>query len=99
MNRSEISSYSETKSGKLWRYGFEAWCNLEGQYLHIVADLRELKGRAYEMSICSLGIMGMDYGRDNKLQEIVDVLPGNEISFEVEKIRALFPIGNHLNIF
>ena len=22
-----------------WKYGDEAWCNLEGRYLHVVADL------------------------------------------------------------
>ena len=27
-----------------WRYGFEHWCNLEGQYVSIVADLSHLAG-------------------------------------------------------
>ena len=24
--------------GKAWPYGAENWCNLEGRYLHLVAD-------------------------------------------------------------
>ena len=23
----------------MWNYGKEVWCNLEGRYMHIVADL------------------------------------------------------------
>ena len=28
--------------GKAWKYGLEQWCNLEGRYMHIVADLSHL---------------------------------------------------------
>ena len=28
----------------IWNYGRETWCNLEGQYMHIVADLTHLAG-------------------------------------------------------
>ena len=27
----------------VWTYGKEVWCNLEGQYVHIVADLSHLR--------------------------------------------------------
>ena len=40
----------------------EIWCNLEGQYTTIVADLTDFSG-AYEMSICNLGVMGTEYVR------------------------------------
>ena len=49
-------------SGNLWNYGAEIWCNLEGQYVTMVADLAHLS--TYEMSICSLGVMGAEYVRD-----------------------------------
>ena len=29
--------------GKAWTYGKEVWCNLEGRYMHIVADLNHLQ--------------------------------------------------------
>ena len=51
-----------------WNYGRENWCNLEGQYTTIVADLSGLVG-AYEMSICSVGIFGTEYTREEWLPE------------------------------
>ena len=48
---------------QMWNYGAEIWCNLEGQYTTIVADLTDLSGQAYEMSICNLGVMGTEYVR------------------------------------
>ena len=51
-------------SGDFWNYGIEIWCNLEGQYVTMVADLAHLTGSVYEMSICSLGVMGAEYVRD-----------------------------------
>ena len=33
----------------VWNYGKEVWCNLEGRYMHIVADLSHLAGSSYEM--------------------------------------------------
>ena len=47
--------------GMIWNYGKELWCNLEGQYMHFVAELSHLSASSYEMSICSLGIMGTRY--------------------------------------
>ena len=28
----------------IWNFGKEVWCNLEGRYMHIVADLAHLAG-------------------------------------------------------
>ena len=47
-----------TTHNNLWNYGQEAWCNLEGRYIHIVADLNHLVGTGYSMELCSVGIMG-----------------------------------------
>ena len=51
-------------SNDIWNYGKEIWCNLEGRYMHIVADLSHLAGQGYEMQLCSVGIMGTQYVRD-----------------------------------
>ena len=45
-----------------WKYGKEIWCNMQGQYTTIVADLSGLTGD-YEMSLCNVAIMGTQYER------------------------------------
>ena len=37
------TSYGSTKNN-VWNYGKEVWCNLEGRYMHIVADLAQYAG-------------------------------------------------------
>ena len=45
------------------KYGIEAWCNMRGQYVHFVAS-----GVPSEsVTICSVGIMGTRYVRDQPL--------------------------------
>ena len=56
----------------MWNYGAEIWCNLEGQYTTIVADLTDLSG-TYEMSICNLGVMGTEYVRDTHLPSTIEL--------------------------
>ena len=46
----------------MWSFGKEVWCNLEGRYVHIVADYSHLSGAT--VSLCHLGIMGTKYVRD-----------------------------------
>ena len=53
----------------IWNTGKEIWCNLEGRYMHIIADLAHLAGQDYSMEICSVGIMGTQYVRDQILPE------------------------------
>ena len=60
-------------SGILWNYGIEIWCNLEGQYVTMVADLAHLTGQGYEMSICSLGVMGAEYVRNTEVTSIIEL--------------------------
>ena len=57
----------------LWNYGHEAWCNLEGRYTHIVADLSHLAGQGYSMELCSVGIMGTQYVRDETLPATLEI--------------------------
>ena len=57
----------------IWNYGKEVWCNLEGRYMHIVADLQHLAGQNYSMELCSIGIMGTQYIRDQTLPETLEI--------------------------
>ena len=50
--------YDGNTYSDVWNYGKEVWCNLEGRYMHIVADLSHLAGSSYSMELCSVGIMG-----------------------------------------
>ena len=54
-------------TGMNWTYGGEHWCNLEGSYLHIVSDMSHLADSSnnFIASICSLGVMGTKYEREN----------------------------------
>ena len=60
----EVTKPGEEASGDLWNYGLEKWCNMEGQYMTLVFDLSHFAEKSYEMSICSLGVMGAEYVRD-----------------------------------
>ena len=62
----ENSDFYGMGKGMVWPFGAEHWCNLEGQYLHIVSDMSHLAGQDYETSICSLGVMGTRYIRDGE---------------------------------
>lgn len=69
----------------VWSYGTEAWCNLSGQYVHLVADLTHLIP-PYTMSICSIGIMGASYVRDSTLPERIELAQGQSYSLVVPHI-------------
>ena len=76
-------------SGDLWNYGIEIWCNLEGQYVTMVADLAHLSGQVYEMSICSLGVMGAEYDRASALITKYDVHYKDTLTISIENIVAI----------
>lgn len=57
----------------VWNYGHESWCNLEGRYMHIVADLKHLEGLSYNMELCSVGIMGTQYVRDEIIPDTIEI--------------------------
>ena len=59
---------SSRPAADVWTYGKEAWCNSKGQYVHIVADLSHLSP-PYTMSICSIGVMGASYARNEAISE------------------------------
>ena len=61
--------------GDVWTYGIEVWCNLEGQYVHIVADLSHLVP-PYTMSLCSVGIMGTSFERIKPVPNHTEIAQG-----------------------
>ena len=100
------SGYQAPPEG-MWKFGHEAWCNMEGRYLTIVADLSSQAGktstlapRGYEMSLCHLGLFGALYKRTTPVPSSLEVLIGSPATLDVEKITAdaTTPITNTLDI-
>ena len=73
----ERTAYGDSP-GYEWTYGIEVWCNLEGQYVHIVADLSHLMPvyGSYTMSLCSVGIMGASFVRDEPMPTSIEIIQG-----------------------
>ena len=67
------ATYAGFKHNDIWNYGKEAWCNLEGRYLHIIADLSHIAEEDYNLNVCSVGIMGTQYVRDQSLPETLEI--------------------------
>ena len=82
----------------VWNYGIEIFCNKEGRYTHIVADLSHLTGQTYSMSICALGIMGTRYIRSNALPTSLEVTEGTVTTLNVQQIVSEYDIGNVLEV-
>ena len=60
---------------RIWNYGKQVPCNLEGRYVHVVADLNGLAQTHtnYQMSLCSYGIMGTKYVRDEPVASVIEI--------------------------
>ena len=69
--------------GKIWPFGAEHWCNLEGKFLHIVSDMSPYADEEYETSICTLAVMGTRYKRDygQSLPAEIDIITGESRDF------------------
>lgn len=84
--------------GMVWPFGGEHWCNAEGSHVHIVADLSHLVGD-YEMSICTLGVIGTRYVRTGEaLPAEIQLFPGESQSFKLDHIYSQIAIGTELAI-
>ena len=59
-----------------WKYGHEQWCNKEGRYLHLVADLAHQSGDTFTQSLCSLAVLGTIYKRESELAPSLFVQQG-----------------------
>ena len=63
-------------------YGHESWCNLEGQYLHIVSDDLSSTG-SNDIGLCHLGILGTKYIRDQELVSAISVIQGESLTLDI----------------
>ena len=70
----------------VWTFGIEKWCNMEGQYVHIIADLSHLANTPYIMSLCSVGIMGTSFERNEPLTDHTELAQGESIEIPVPHI-------------
>ena len=58
--------YDYKTETQAWTYGKEIWCNLEGRYMHMVADMSQQVASSLvsnKVSVCSLGVYGTKYVR------------------------------------
>ena len=87
--------------GYVWPYGKENWVNLEGKFMHIVADMSAYTSTAAlsdEVSVCSLGIFGTIYARNDPIQTSITVTQGQTFTIAVPNIFSMYKIGNELAI-
>ena len=82
----------------VWNYGKEVWCNLEGRYMHIISDLKHLAGQGYSMELCSIGVMGTQYIRDEILSDTVEIAKEEILYLTIPNIYSALAIGNQLDI-
>ena len=50
------------------------------------------------MTLCSVGIMGTQYVRDEILPEVLEVARESPTTLRIRNIYSSMPIGNHLDI-
>ena len=85
---------------RIWNYGKQVPCNLEGQYVHVVADLTGLAQThtTYQMSLCSYGIMGTKYVRDEPVASVIEIQEGETSILTIPHIKSYYEIGTLLSI-
>ena len=66
--------------------------------MHIVANWAHLAGENYSMELCTVGIMGTQYVRDQILQETLEISKEGLTSITINHIYSAIPIGNQLSI-
>ena len=66
--------------------------------MHIVADFSHLSGQGYQMSICSLGLMGTEYVYDTDPPPAsADVSQMQTSTLSISNIKSALSIGNTLD--
>lgn len=86
-----------------WPFGKENWCNMEGQYVHMVADMSEhiRTARSDEkVSVCGVGVYGTKYVREASVPvpSTITIGKGQTETLEIANIVSEFDIGNRLVI-
>ena len=82
----------------VWNYGTEIFCSQTGRYVHIIADLRHLAKKGYEVSLCSLGIMGTKFDREIVPVSQFDILHKSTESITVQKVEPVYDVGDKIDI-
>ena len=70
----------------------------EGQYTFIVMDLTNLSDNPYEMSLCTVGIMGTRYVRDGPENLEITIVRGDQGQIEIQRVYSEMEIATDLNI-
>ena len=78
--------------GPVWKYGVEEWCNMEGRYVFIVADLSHVK-TPYTMSVCTIAIFGSGYRREEPLPTSLELTEGETMTLTVPHINTEYDTG------
>ena len=75
-------------NGDVWAGGKEAWCNMPGRYTTIVADYNEdiNSYHWFKPSLCSIGIFGTRYIRNEPLRGSLPVRMGSSRSMFIPHI-------------
>ena len=85
--------------GKVHKNGNEIECNLTGKYVTMVSDMSEEAGNGYIFSICSVGIFGSSYYRDEPLTDIIEVFEGGfPTTFAVPNVQPSPDPGDIIDI-
>ena len=88
--------------GMVWPFGKENWCNLEGRYLHMVADMSQQIASAENsdtVTVCSVGVFGTKYIRNGEpLPDTIGVIQGQSKTISVQRITSSFEIATELAI-
>ena len=68
--------------------------------MHIIADFSHLQDTygSYRMSLCSLGIMGTEYVRNETPPTDITMIQGSTTTIEIPHITSALTIGNTLSI-
>ena len=85
----------------VWPYGYENWCNLEGSYLHFVADMSDMATiyGSYSATVCTVGVFGTKYSRPgDALPSSISIAQGTTTSLDVAHIVSDYTIGTTLAI-
>ena len=86
----------------VWPFGKENWCNLEGRYLHMVADMSQQIASAENsdtVTVCSVGVFGTKYIRNGEpLPDTIEIIQGQSKTISVQRITSSFEIATELAI-
>lgn len=86
MNRDDASTYHYEQQafddgadvfskglGYVHKGGLEIECNLAGKFVTMTADMNKETGHGYAFSVCSLGLFGIVYVRDEPPPEAIEI--------------------------